>query len=344
LHGRRTNAILSPVQVSRPNEPSYAGAAATFCKVPLVLDPGGLEGADVAVVGAPVDETTSNRPGARFGPRAIRLADVSGAPSGRPHLDLGVDPFEALTVVDYGDADVVPADAARSHEAIRRAVGEILAAGAVPVVLGGDHSIAHPTVSALAEHVRPAAVGIVHFDAHADDAEDIYGVRRSHGTPMRLLVEEGSVRGEHVLQVGLRGYWPGPEEFAWAREQGFVWFTMGEIQERGFEAVLDDVVDRAGGFEHVWLSLDIDVVDPGHAPGTGTPEPGGLTQREMLWAVRRLSREVGFAGMEVVEVSPPYDHADVTALLAHRIVLEALCGLALRRLGREPAPERPAAT
>jgi agmatinase len=331
------------VQVSRPSEPAYAGAAITFCKVPLVLEPDGLAGADVAVVGAPVDETTSYRPGARFGPRAIRLADVSGGSPGRPHLDLGVDPFEVLTVVDYGDAEVVPADAARSHAAIRRAVGDVLTAGAVPVVLGGDHSIAHPTVSALAEHVRPSAAGIVHFDAHADDAEEVYGVRRSHGTPLRLLVEEGSVRGAHVVQVGLRGYWPGPEVFAWAREQGFVWHTMGEIEERGFAAVIDDVVRLAAGFDHVWMSLDIDVVDPGHAPGTGTPEPGGLTQREMLWAVRRLAHEVGFAGMEVVEVSPPYDHADVTALLAHRIVLEALTGLALRKLGREPAPERPAA-
>lgn len=333
------------MQVSRPGEPAYAGAANTFCKVPLALQPDGLAGADVAVVGAPVDETTSNRPGARFGPRAIRLADVSGGfPPSRPHLDLGVDPFEVLKVVDYGDAEVVPADPARSHDAIRRAVGEVLSAGAIPVVLGGDHSIAHPTVSALANHVRPATAGIVHFDAHADDAEEVYGVRRSHGTPLRLLVEEGSVRGEHIVQIGLRGYWPGPEVFDWAREHGIVWYTMGEIEERGFAAVMDDVIRRASGFDHMWMSLDIDVVDPGHAPGTGTPEPGGLTQREMLWAVRRLAREVGFAGMEVVEVSPPYDQADVTALLAHRVVLESLSGLALRKLGRNPAPERPASS
>jgi guanidinopropionase len=329
------------VDLNRGSEPAYAGVGLTFARVPLVLEPEGLAGADVVVVGAPIDETTVVRPGTRYGPRAIRQADVSGS-GGRPHMDLGVDPFEVLRVVDYGDAEIVPADAARTHEAIRRAVGDIMRAGGVPVVLGGDHSLLHPDAGAAAEHLRPASLGVIHFDAHADDAEDLYGVRRSHGTPVRLLVDEGSVRGEHVIQVGLRGYWPGPEEFAWAREQGLVWFTQGEIEERGFDTVIDDVIRLARAPEHVWLSVDIDVVDPGAAPGTGAPEPGGLTPNELLRAIRRIAVDVGFAGMEVVEVSPPYDQAEVTALLANRVVLEALSGLALRRLGREPQPERPA--
>ncbi len=333
---------MRPVRINRPGEPAYAGAASTFDKVPLVLDPAELEGADVVVVGAPIDETTVGRPGARFGPRAIRMADPAGLGDWRPHLELGVDPYEAMTVVDHGDAEVVPGDPARSHEAIRRSVGAILSVGAVPVVLGGDHSILHPNAGAAADHFRGETVGVVHFDAHADDAEDMHGVRRSHGTPVRLLVEEGSVRGEHIVQVGLRGYWPGPEEFAWAREQGLVWYSQGEIDERGFDAVIDDAIRLAGAPERAWLSVDIDVVDPGSAPGTGAPEPGGLTPRELLRAVRRIGREVELCGMEVVEVSPPYDQADVTALLAHRVVLETLSGMALRRLGREPAPERPA--
>ena len=328
--------------MNRPDEPAYAGVGGTFAKVPLVLDPAELAGADVVVVGAPIDEATSHRPGARFGPRAIRLADVGGGPPARPHMDLGVDPFEVLRVVDHGDADIAPADVERNHGAIRRAVTDILAAGAVPVVLGGDHSILHPNAGAAAEHLRPATLGVIHFDAHADDAEELYGVRRSHGTPVRLLVDEGSVRGSHIVQVGLRGYWPGPEEFAWAREQGLAWFTQGQIEERGFDRVMDEVIRLAAEPDHLWLSVDIDVVDPGSAPGTGTPEPGGLTANELLGAVRRIAMEVGFAGMEVVEVSPPYDHAEVTALLANRVVLEALSGLALRRLGRDPAPERPA--
>jgi agmatinase len=328
------------MRVNRPGEPSYAGLG-TFDKLPLVLEPGGLAGADVAILGAAIDETTVGRPGTRFGPRAIRLADPAGAGDERPHMDLGVDPYEVLTVVDHGDVEVVPADPARSHQAIRRSVGDILGAGAFPVVLGGDHSILHPDAGAAADHFGKGAVGIIHFDAHADDAETLFGVRRSHGTPVRLLVEEGSVQGRHIVQVGLRGYWPGPEEFAWARQQGLTWFTQGEIDERGFDAVLEDAIAIGGEAQTAWLSVDIDVVDPGSAPGTGAPEPGGLSPRELLRAVRRIGREVELCGLEVVEVSPPYDHADVTALLAHRVVLETLSGLALRRLGREPAPERP---
>jgi agmatinase len=329
------------MRVNRPSEPAYAGVGATFSKIPLVLDPKELAGVDVAIVGAPVDETVTFRPGARFGPRAIRLADAGGGPS-RPNMDLGVNPFDVLTVVDYGDAEVVPADQVRSHAAIRRAVGEICAAGAIPIVLGGDHSIAHPDVGAVAEHVKPARLGLVHFDAHADNAPSLFGVTLSHGTPMRLLVEDGSLQGDHIVQVGLRGYWPDPEDFEWARGQGFRWHLMEEISERGMDAVMDDVVREAGEWDQTFLSFDIDVCDPAFAPGTGTPEPGGITAREALRAVRRLAWQVGFAGMEVVEVSPPYDQAEVTAFLANRVVLEALSGLALRRLGRTPSPERSA--
>jgi agmatinase len=328
------------MRVNRADEPAYAGGA-TFSKLPLVLDPAELAEADVAIVGAPIDETVSNRPGARFGPRAIRLADPSGgSPPPRPNMDVGIDPFDVLTVVDYGDAEVVPGDQVRSHAAIRKAVGDVCAAGVIPIVLGGDHSIAHPDVGAVADAQKPASVGLVHFDAHADDAESVYGVRLSHGTPLRLLVEDGSLRGENIVQVGLRGYWPDPPDFEWARSQGFRWFLMEDIDERGFGPVMDDVVAIAKGFDHLFLSFDIDVCDPGYAPGTGTPEPGGLTPREALRAVRRLAYEVGLAGMEVVEVAPPYDHAEITSLLANRLVLEALSGLALRKAGREPRRER----
>ena len=324
--------------VGRSGEPGYAGLV-TFCKVPLVLDPDDLRGADVAIVGAPIDETVTYRPGARFGPRAIRQADVGGGPH-RPNMDVGVDPFEVLTVVDYGDAPVKPGDQARSHAALRETVAEICSAGATPIVLGGDHSIAHPDAGAVAAYLKPATLGIVHFDAHADNAASLYGVTRSHGTPMRLLVEEGSVRGEHIVQVGLRGYWPDPGEFEWSRSRGLRWHLMDEISERGMNAVLEDVIRDARNADHVFLSFDIDVCDPAFAPGTGTPEPGGITAREALRSVRRLAYELGFAGMEVVEVSPPYDHAETTAFLANRIILEALSGLALRKAGREPKPQR----
>jgi agmatinase len=331
------------MQVNRPREPAYAGIN-SFMKLPVVLDPADLAGVDVAIMGAPIDEAVSYRPGARFGPRAIRGVDESGGvPPAMPNMDIGVDPFAVLTVVDYGDAEVTPADAAASHAEIRRLVGQIAAAGVVPVVLGGDHSIAHPDVGGVADALpQGETLGLVHFDAHADNADTVAGVRLSHGTPLRRLVEDGSLKGENILQIGLRGYWPDPEDFEWARSQGFRWWLMDEVGRRGMEPVIDEVVALARTWDHMFLSFDIDVVDPGSAPGTGTPEPGGIMPREALRAVRRLATEVGLRGMEVVEVSPPYDHADVTSLLAHRLVLEALGGLALRRLGREPQPERSA--
>jgi agmatinase len=323
------------------DELSYSGGV-TFSKLPLMSDEAGLAGADAAIIGAPMDEAVSDRPGTRLGPRAIRLADsFGGSPPSRPNMTLGVDPFRDLAVVDFGDADVAPGDPERSHAAIRRAVGQIAAAGVVPVVLGGDHSIAHPDIAAVAEALRPEPLGLVHLDAHADTASELHGVVRSHGTPFRLLVEEGALRGEHVVQLGLRGYWPDPAEFVWARERGVRWHLMEDIRRRGIDAVIEETIAAMHGLEHVFVSVDVDVCDPAYAPGTGTPEPGGLSASDLLAGVRRLSAALPIAGIEVVEVSPPYDHAEMTALLAHRVVLEALSGIALRKLGRTPAPERP---
>jgi agmatinase len=325
--------------VARPQDTGFAGVA-TFSKVPLALSPDDLRGADVAIMGAPLDETVSYRPGARFGPRAVRAAeDSGGAPPERPHMLLGVDPYAVLDVVDYGDAEVVPGDTARSHAAIRARVAEICAAGAVPVVIGGDHSIADPDISAVAEHHGAGRVGVIQFDAHTDTARDLSGVERSHGTPMYWVVERGAVRGDRFVQVGLRGWWPGPEEFGWMRRNGFRWYTTYELDERGFDVCLDEVLAAAAGWELVFLSVDVDALDPAFAPGTGTPEPGGLTPRELLRAVRRIAAELPLAGMDVVEVSPPYDPAGVTATVAHRVVLEALSGMALRRAGGRARPE-----
>jgi agmatinase len=328
------------VRVNRSHEPPYAGVG-TFAKLPLALSPEELAGFDVAVVGAPTDDAVSNRPGARYGPRAIRLADPSGgSPPSRPNMDVGIDPFGALAVVDYGDAEAVQADKERTHAAIRHTVSEVVEAGLVPIVLGGDHSIAHPDVGAVSQRVGAASLGLVHFDAHADDAESVHGVRLSHGTPLRLLVEEGSLLGTNIVQVGLRGYWPDPEDFDWARERGFRWHLMEDIVDRGIRPVMDDVVASMAGVRHVFLSVDIDVCDPAFAPGTGTPEPGGLTPRELLRAVRRVAAELPLAGMEVVEVAPLYDVSEITSLLAQRVVLEVLSGMALRKTGRSAERER----
>jgi agmatinase len=327
--------------VNREREPAYAGLQ-TFCKCPLALTPEDLAGADVAIVGAPFDEGVSNRPGARFGPRAIRQADnLAIAPPARPSLALGVDPFSDLRIVDYGDAECLPAALEQSHREIKARVTEILRAGAIPIILGGDHSVAYPNISAMAEHYGAGRVGVIQFDAHADTAGILWDVKLSHGTPMRLVVDEGSIRGEHFLQFGLRGYWPDPPDFDWMRSVGMRWHLMAEVIERGFETVLADLVEEARELPDVlYLVLDIDVVDPAFAPGTGTPEPGGLTAREFLYAVRTLCSVLPIRGIEVVEVSPPYDSSEITAMTAHRAVLEAVAGIAVKRSGRGARPQR----
>jgi len=305
----------------------------SFMKLPWVTDPAELSRreVDVAIIGAPFDDAVTHRPGARFGPRAIRAAQYTSGSINSLQLD--VEPFEVLEVVDAGDANIVPAWIDRAHAMIFRKVREVAATGAIPMVLGGDHSITWPSATAVAEIRRPGSIGIVHFDAHADTAADDWGVLAGHGTPMRRLIESGAVKGRNFVQVGLRGYWPPVETFQWMQEQGLRYHFMREIEERGAEAVVAQAIDEAlDGPDYVYLSLDIDVIDPGLAPGTGTPEPGGMLTREVLRAIRQIVGAVDLAGMDVVEVSPPYDHAETTAMAANRAVLEAISALAVRKL------------
>ena len=316
------------------NLPSYVGLP-TYQKLPLVTDASALRdrSPDVAIVGAPFDDAVTHRPGARFGPRAIRAASYHAGSVNS--LQLGVEPFEVLDVVDAGDAPVTPANLGRSHDVIRRKVLDVARSGAVPIVLGGDHSITFPSASAVAEAIAPRGLGVVHFDAHADTASNSWGVLASHGTPMRRLIESGAVAGRNFVQVGLRGYWPPPPVLAWMEEHGLRWHLMTEIEERGAEAVIADAIREAlDGPQAIYLSVDIDVIDPGMAPGTGTPEPGGMLTREVLRAVRQIVGAVDLAGMDVVEVAPAYDVSDVTAAAAHRCVLEAISALAAKRVSR----------
>jgi agmatinase len=320
------------------NLPSYLGST-TFQKLPLVTDAAALAARrpDAVILGAPLDDGVSHRPGARFGPRAIRAATYH---SGDIHsLQSGVDPFDWIDVVDGGDMPIVPGRLERAHQVIRARVGEVARTGAIPILLGGDHSITYPSASAVAEAVGPRRLGIVHFDAHADTGDNTWGNLLSHGTPMRRLIESGAVAGRNFVQVGLRGYWPPAETLAWMREKEMRWHLMTEIESRGADAVVADaIVEALDGPEVVYLSVDIDVIDPGMAPGTGTPEPGGMLTRELLRAVRQVVAAVELVGMDVVEVAPVYDVSEVTAAAAHRSVLEALSALAARRKERrEPA-------
>jgi agmatinase len=241
-------------------------------------------------------------------------------------------PLKTLRVFDYGDASIVPSSIERSHDAIRQKVADIAAVGAVPVVLGGDHSITLPSATAVADTIGRGKVGVVHFDAHADTADESWGVLLAHGTPMRRLIESGAVPGPNFVQVGLRGYWPPPEVIEWMRAQGMHSHYMHEIEARGFDTVISEAIDQAlDGPEAVYLSVDIDVLDPAFAPGTGTPEPGGLTSVQLLRAIREIVGRVRLAGMDVVEVAPAYDGpGQITAEVAHRVVLEALSVLAMK--------------
>ncbi len=318
-----------------PDVPTYAGPV-TFFQRPMItdIDELGRRRADVAIVGAPFDDGVSHRPGARFGPRAIRQASYT---SGDYSLQLDIRPFEVLDVVDSGDADLTPAWIERSHQMIFERVLDVAATGAIPIVLGGDHSITWPSASAVAQVRAPGSIGIVHFDAHADTAQSDWGVLSGHGTPMRRLIESGAVKGKNFVQVGLRGYWPPVEVFEWMKQQGMRWHLMREIEEIGAEAVVDMAIKEAlEGADAVYLSLDIDVIDRGSAPGTGTPEPGGMLPREVLRAIRRICGQVEIAAMDIVEVSPPFDHAEVTAMVAHRAALECISALAVRKRDGHP--------
>ena len=260
-------------------------------------EPATYADADIVIVGAPFDGGTSYRAGARLGPQAIRSTDYLPHDGSRPSLATN---------------------------------------GAIPVVLGGDHTITWPNCTGVARARGWGRVAVLHFDAHADTGDITFGSLIGHGHPMRQLIESGAVRGDRFLQIGLRGYWPEPETLDWMAEQGMRSYEMTEIVHRGLDECLTEAFAIAlDDCDGVFLSVDIDVADPGHAPGTGTPEAGGLSARELLDAVRRIAVELPVVGMDVVEVAPPYDHADITAALANRVVLEALSGIARRRYDAE---------
>jgi agmatinase len=318
--------VIDPLERWQPlgDKPDYAGLL-TYGGLPYTQDAAELRGVDVAIVGAPTDDLVSDRPGTRFAPRAIRAASC---PPG-PHLEAKVDPLRELRVVDFGDAPVIPADPERSHAAIEALVGDVLDAGAVPVVLGGDHSISEPNVRAVAR--RRGTVGLVHLDTHTDTGTAVFGVERSHGTPMYRLVRDGHVDPRRYVQIGLRGYWPGEAELAWQAEQGITSFFMHDVRALGIDAVVARTVEVVGAGP-VFVTVDIDVLDPAFAPGTGTPEPGGLTSLELLGAVRAVAERLEVVGADLVEIIPAaVGSADVTALVGDRIVRELLTGIALRR-------------
>ena len=293
----------------------------TFMRLPATRE---LENVDVAIMGVPFDSGVSYRSGTRFGPRKIREASLT---LWGHNPTMKVTPNEALKVVDYGDVSVIPTSIEHTMTAITEAASLIINTGTTLISLGGDHSIALPLLRAHAEKYGP--LSLVHVDAHIDTWEaEFDAVPYSHGTPFRYALQEGLVRKGEYVQIGIRGPVSFESDYAEAAELGAHTITNHEVFEKGIPEILKEVHQRMNG--PVYVSIDIDAADPAYAPGTGTPEVGGLSSYQLLQLVRGL-RSLNLVGFDLVEVSPPYDHADITAVLASNIVFEYLSLLALQK-------------
>ncbi len=312
------------MDLRQPRDPFVSprfGQIATFMLLPAAPSAAGL---DVALLGIPYDGGVSYRPGARFGPRAVREQSSLIRPW---NPVLKVHPFQRLRVADCGDIDVVPISIERTYEQVERAIDAVTGAGAMPLAVGGDHSITLPILRSLAR--RHGRLGLVHFDAHPDTWDEYFGSRFFHGTPFRRALEEGLIDPRRMVQVGIRGPLYGPEDFALHDEHGIEVIRIEAVKEHGLAWAVGRLGRLRGG--PVYCSFDIDAVDPAYAPATGTPEVGGLTSYEALALVRALAG-LGLVGADVVEVSPPYDGpGQVTALLAANLMFELVSVMALDR-------------
>ncbi|GAA4218143.1 agmatinase [Streptosporangium album] len=312
-----------PVDSSRV--PRFAGPA-TFARLPRLDEVGRC---DVAVVGVPFDSGVSYRPGARFGPSAVREASRLLRPY---HPGLDVSPFATLQVADAGDIACNPFDIGEAVETIEHAATELQDGGTRLVTIGGDHTIALPLLRSLARRHGPVA--LLHFDAHLDTWDTYFGAEYTHGTPFRRAVEEGILDTEAVGHVGTRGPLYGKKDLEDDRRMGFGIVTSADVMRRGVDEVVDALRQRIGA-RPLYVSIDIDVLDPAHAPGTGTPEAGGLTSRELLEILRGLAG-ANLVGADVVEVAPAYDHAEITSVAASHVAYDLVSLLALSA----PLPEQ----
>jgi agmatinase len=312
----RPGAERGPIDASRI--PRFAGPP-TFALLPRRDEVGRC---DVAVVGVPFDSGTSYRPGARFGPAAVR----QGSRLLRPwHPSLRVAPFGAQQVADAGDIACNPFDIKEAMDQIEAAAAGLLAEAAHLLAIGGDHTIAYPLLRVA--HQRFGPVALVHFDAHLDTWQTYFGAPLTHGTPFRRAAEEGLFSEEHSMHVGIRGPLYAPSDLEEDAELGFAAVSAMEIEHIGIDGVVAAIRERVQD-QPLYVSIDIDVLDPAHAPGTGTPEAGGFTSREVLGILRGLAG-MRLVGADVVEVAPAYDHAEMTAVAAAHICYELLALMAL---------------
>jgi len=302
--------------------PRFAGAA-TFARLPEVDR---VTDYDVAVLGVPFDSGTSYRPGARFGPMAVRQASRHLRPG--YHVELALSPFERVQVADAGDVPVTPFDISTAVTQIRDHAADLVRGDRRIVAIGGDHTIALPLLRAVT--ARRGPVALVHFDAHLDTWDTYFDAPTTHGTVFRRAFEEGLLIEDHSVHVGIRGPIYGEQDLTDDRRFGFRTIRTSDVDDLGIRGTIDAVLARVADLP-VYLSVDIDVLDPSIAPGTGTPEAGGLTSRELLRVLRGLT-DVHLVGADVVEVAPAYDHAELTTIAAATVAYDLITLMA--RLGR----------
>lgn len=303
--------------ISGNEMPRFAGNASMF-RLPVVADPKDL---DVAIVGVPLDIGTSNRTGARYGPRQIRAESVLIRPYA---MATGAAPFDALQVADAGDVALNPYSLEKSLQIIQEHYHQLLRHPVIPISIGGDHTITLPILRAVAKKHGP--LGLVHVDAHADMNDEMFGERITHGTIFRRALEEGLVEPAKMYQIGLRGTGYAADDFEWGRRQGVNVVPAEACWYTSLAPLMEDLRSVIGASQPTYLSFDIDGLDPSVAPGTGTPEPGGLTGSQALEIIRGCAG-LNLVGCDLVEVSPPYDTTGNTALLAANLIFEMLCAL-----------------
>lgn len=297
--------------------PRFAGQA-SFFRLPVQDDAAGL---DVALLGMPVDIGTSNRPGARFGPRQIRTESVLVRPYG---MATQAAPFDSFQVADIGDVAVNPYNLMKTVDAIESVIDDVLAAGAKPISVGGDHTCTFPILRSLAKVHGPVA--LIHVDAHADINDEMFGEKIAHGTVFRRAIEEGLIETNKMFQIGLRATGYAADDFDWSREQGATVITAEECWYKSLAPMMDQIRESVGPDTPAYLTFDIDGLDPSVAPGTGTPEPGGLSASQGLEVIRGC-HGLNLVGCDLMEVSPPYDTTGNTSLLAANLLFEMLCSL-----------------
>lgn len=302
----------------------------TFAGAPIALYPEDLVagGVEVAIVGAPLDMGSYYR-GQRFGPQAMRNEYGIGGVD----MYTMVNPSKELTIADYGDIAIDNMSTERSVHHVRERIAEIAATGAIPFIVGGDHSLEYPDIAGLADVHGKGSFGVVHFDSHFDAGRGRPHFI-THGQPVYRAVKEGHVKGRNFIQVGLRGPWPGEEGFEWMRNNGLRYHTMPEVEKRGWAATMERALTEAReGTEKLFISFDVDVLDPAFVPGTGTPVPGGLTMREAIPIVRGLCAQNDIIGFELVELDPLLDNTYRSALNANFIMHACLTGIAMNKQG-----------